>query len=207
MVIKIIKIFLYIKMAIIMFGIIFVIIIICVILLIFLNINNEKCPSGKVCIPMQTWANTQNLRQVPQQIYTEKPNRDLEVLQNPLYPPLNRTDKQTYNSVVYQTEQRNINIPTQNFNDSFRLVGYLTNNDDPVRSWKLMAREKNRNESEFYMIPANNNYDMKIPITTDITPGQRIRDLYTIPNEIKFNTPILAETPYTFLELPKETFD
>ena len=168
--------------------------------------NNDKCPKNMLCTPITTMptkclTTSSNVSTFP----TEVVRRDHRVLSDPLYPPLNRTDAMTFSEVVDKTRTRNFNIHTNDTGDTYRLIGYLTNNDDNVRSWKLMAK-KNRNGSSFYMIPTNNNYDMKIPITNDITVGERLRDIYAIPNEITFKNPILAETPYTFTELPKGDF-
>lgn len=139
-------------------------------------------------------------------------NRDKRVLSDPLFPPLNRTDRNTFNNVVRETKNRNINIPSRDINDSYHLVGYITNKDingntdSGNNNWKLMAREKDKNESEFYLIPTNNNYDIKIPITQEIVIGQRIKDIYSIPKNINFNSPLLNKTPYEFVELPKTDF-
>lgn len=143
---------------------------------------------------------------------TSTSNRDMQVLNNPLFPPLNRTDRNTFNSVVRETRNRNINIPSKDINDSFHLVGYITNKDingnidSGNNNWKLMAREKDRNESEFYLIPTNNNYDIKIPIVPEIVIGHRIKDIYSIPKNINFNSPLLNKTSYEFVELPKSDF-
>jgi len=140
------------------------------------------------------------------------PVRDRLVLNDPLYPALNRTDRQTLNTVAYQTDVRNFNIPTQDIGDSYHMIGYLTstdpmNTDKGGNSWKLMGRKYNRNQADFYIIPINNNYDIKIPLTPDVIIGQRLNDIYTIPNEITFNSPFLNKTPYNFVELPKTNFD
>ena len=100
-------------------------------------------------------------------------------------------------------------VPTQDHNDSFRLVGYLTNNDETRQdvggnTWKLFARQKDRHTSDFYMVPANKNYDVKIHVKDDmIQGGERLRDLYTIPNSITFKSSMLNDTPYEFIEIPK----
>lgn len=136
--------------------------------------------------------------------------RDRRVINDPLYPPLNRSDRQTFESNVFQTQARNINVPTRDMYDSFRLVGYLTCKDDKKDAggnhWKLMARQKNRHESEFYMIPTNKDYDVKVPLTSDVVVGTNLRDIYTIPNVLSFRSPMLNQSPYDFVELPKTSF-
>ena len=53
------------------------------------------------------------------------------------------------------------------------------------------------------MITANNNYDVKIQITDDIVVGERLRYIYSIPPSITFKSPMLNQTPYDFVEIPK----
>lgn len=153
------------------------------------------CPLGYVCHKKQD---------TPPSISTS--TRDYRVLDDPLYPPLNRTDRRTFETRVQPLATRQDGSQT----DTYRIVGYLsckdpTQKDAGGNSWKLLAREKNKNESEFYIIPTNNNYDVKIPITSDVLAQgqQRLRDLYTIPSQISFSSPLLNKTPYDFVELPK----
>jgi hypothetical protein len=98
-------------------------------------------------------------------------------------------------------------VPTQTKNDNYRMVGYLVSqegNDSGGNNWKLFAKQKNNNNADFYMVPANNNYDIKIPINNDIVVGnERLRDVYSIPNQLKFNSPLLNKNNYEFIELPK----
>jgi hypothetical protein len=129
--------------------------------------------------------------------------RDIRVLHDDLYPAYNRADKGSFESVVDKTLERKINVPTRHYSDSYRLIGYLTNDEDEIKTWKLMAKQTDRNKSDFFMIPANRNYDMKVQITNDIVVGDKINDLYNVPKEVKFNTPLLSSGPYKFSELPK----
>jgi hypothetical protein len=129
--------------------------------------------------------------------------RDMRVLHDDLYPALNRTDRGSFEGVVQKTVERRINVPTRFYNDSYRQVGYITNPDDEIKTWRVFGKQTDRNRGEFYIIPANRNYDMKIQLTDSIVSGEKLRDLDTIPNELKFKTPLLSETPYTFTELPK----
>ncbi len=193
--------------------------------------SKDKCPDNHVCIHKKEYSEPrlepkQESKQEPKiviikesapqvgQQYQSTDIRDRRVLNDQLYPPLNRTDSTTFTGVVRETANRNINVPTNQSYDTFRLVGYIKSKsvgqeqemDAGGNSWKLMAREKNRNESEFYIVPTNNNYDLKIPITPDITVGQRLKDVYTIPNEIQFKSPMLNQAPYQFIELPKTDF-
>lgn len=138
-------------------------------------------------------------------------NRDMRVVKDPLYPPLNRDESRNFNNMTREVEARNMYVPTSGSSDSYRMVGYLTNHDAERdaggNNWKLFARMKNRHEAEFYMIPANNNYDIKIPVTNDMVVGDRLRDLYTIPGEMRYNSPMLNKSPYTFTELKSTDFN
>lgn len=136
-------------------------------------------------------------------------DRDYRVLSDPLFPPLNRTETAVHSSLQQNIRDRNILLPTsvRETHDTYHLVGYLVNKDATIdtggNNWKLMARMKDKNTADFYMIPANKNYDMKINITDEITEGARLRDIYTIPNQINFNSPLLNRSTYDFVEVPK----
>jgi hypothetical protein len=118
----------------------------------------------------------------------------------------------THSSLETAVKQRNLYVPTRENSDEYRLIGYMVNNDTVRKdqggnSWKLFARQKDRKTSDFYMVPSNNNYDVKIPISDDMVAGRyKIRDVYDIPNEVQFKSPMLNETPYTFVALPKSDF-
>jgi hypothetical protein len=139
--------------------------------------------------------------------------RDRRVLNDPLYPALNRTDEHNFNAVVGEIQKGNLYVDRDRagMSDSFRIVGYLTNSENERdasnnNNWKLFARMKDRHVGEFYIIPANNNIDLKIPITSDMVIGERLRDIFTLPSQISFKSPMLNTSPYTFTELPKTDF-
>ena len=133
--------------------------------------------------------------------------RDRKVIEDQLYPPLNRSDNKTHSELVKNINSRNMYIQTNNMNDKYRLVGYVTNNaeekDVGNNNWKLFARPKDRNISDFYMKPTDNNNDIKVPITDDIVVGDKLRDIYNIPKQITFNSPLFNNTPYNIIEIPK----
>jgi hypothetical protein len=163
--------------------------------------------TDKVCMTTQEYRRLMSAKAPPAPQQTTQ-QRDYRVLADPLYPPLNRTDADTHTSLQYNIANRTMNIPTQDHNDTFRLVGYLTNKDDIKQdvggnTWKLFARQKDRHTSDFYMVPANKNYDVKIHIKDDMIQGERLRDLYTIPNTVTFKSSMLNDTPYEFIEIPK----
>lgn len=136
--------------------------------------------------------------------------RDYKVLNDELFPPINRSDTDNHTELTNNIINRSMYIKTNNINDTFRLVGYVTNNSDEKdtgnNNWKLFARQKDRHSSEFYMTPTNNNNDVKIFITDDIILGNKLRDMYAIPNIITFNSPMLNTTPYQVVEIPRNDF-
>jgi cbb3-type cytochrome oxidase subunit 3 len=131
--------------------------------------------------------------------------RDYKVINDPLYPPLNRTDAVTHTMLRNNVENRNMYVNVNDAFDSYRLVGYLVSNDENKdaggNNWKLFARQKDRHTADFYMVPANNNYDIKIQIKDEMVVGTRLRDLYTIPTQISFKSPMLNQTPYEYVEI------
>lgn len=131
------------------------------------------CPSCPACQPCHPCP--------PCQMQRQQQHRDRRVLSDPLYPPLNR-------SVDMMQE------------DSFRLVGYLSNQNE---NWKLFGRMKDRHQGEYYIIPADNNLDLKIPLTQDVVVGERLRDIYNLPQEMKFKSPMLKSSTYIMTEIPK----
>ena len=136
--------------------------------------------------------------------------RDYRVLNDELFPPINRSDTNNHTKLTNNVINRSMYIKTNNINDTYRLVGYVTNNsnekDTGNNNWKLFARQKDRHLSEFYMTPTNNNDDVKISITDDIILGSKLRDMYAIPNIITFNSPMLNTTPYQVVEIPRNDF-
>lgn len=192
----------------------FIVTLLIVIFLLGFRYNNEnsakqEVDTDKVCMKLQDYEKlTKN------QTLITKPQtndiRDRRVLSDPLYPALNRSEFDVHNSIVEQIQRKNLYNTTQEFTDRYRLVAYVTspesNKDSGGNVWKLMARSKNRNQGEFYMIPANNNYDMKIMLNNDMITGEKLRDIYTIPKQLTFKTPLLNETPYEVSEIPMNDF-
>ena len=171
---------------------------------------SQKPPDDdKICMTAQEYQRLIQKTQAPVPSAPSTQQRDYRVLADPLYPPLNRTDHDTHTNLQYNISNRNMYVPTQDNNDTYRLVGYLVNKDETRQdvggnSWKLFARQKDRHTSDFYMVPANKNYDVKIHVKDDmVASGDRLRDLYTIPNNLTFKTPMLNDTPYEFIEIPK----
>lgn len=172
--------------------------------------HNASCPEGKVCLNEEEYERILNRQRVNERMdYTRE--RDMRVLRDPLYPALNRTHAVVYEDVAEATRKRLINQPTSlgyDRSDTYRLVGYMVNEEDPTcKQWKLFGRTKDRNRGEFFMTPVDKTLDMKIQITDDMMKnGDKLRSLEDIPNEVRLSTPLLSETPYKFIELPKGDF-
>lgn len=135
--------------------------------------------------------------------------QDYRVLNDPLKSPTNRSDTMTESELRREVDVRNLYVNTRPEYDTFRLVGYLTSSDAERdaggNSWKLFARERDRQNAEFYIVPANNNYDIKLMITGDMS-SPRLRDVYSISDSIVFNSPMLNKGAYTFVEVPKQAY-
>ena len=181
--------------------------------------HSTKCPPCAVPQPQQSHQ-PQQLQPPPHQpqhpSQHQQPQiasiatRDRRVLDDPLYPPLNRSTDQDYYSIKKEVRSGNMySSPTGNqAYDSYHLVGILSSTsqehpDAGNNQWKLFGRMKDRNQGEYYIIPANNNIDLKIPITNEIVKSERLRDVYSLPQEMRFDSPMLNHTPYIFTELPK----
>lgn len=166
------------------------------------NTNNDK-----ICLSLSEYNNliTTNKTTLEKSDIVEI--RDRKVVSDQLYPPLNRTDNNTHEELVKNINNRGMYIRTNDINDKYRLVAYVTNSseerDAGNNNWKLFARQKDRNISDFYMKPTDNNNDMKVPITDDIVIGDRLRDIYNIPKQLTFNSPLFNKNPYNVVEIPK----
>lgn len=132
--------------------------------------------------------------------------RDVRVLRDDLYPPYNRSSTEITRD--YATHPALRPLPTRDTSDTYRIVGYLVDQEDKNDVWKLYAREKHRGgRSEFYVSPANRNYDMKIFIDNDMVSGsEKLTDVYNLPNELRLKHPMMGNSTYQVVELPKSDF-
>jgi hypothetical protein len=144
--------------------------------------------------------------------------RDSRVLHDQLYPPLNRSEAHVLANLPHHASLAPIggaqllqHQQPPRTEDTFRLLGYLKSDDVDTRDagnnvWKCMGRMKDRHTGEFYAVPANNNEDLKIPLTPDIVTSEKLKDVYSLPTEMRFRSPFFNPCPYTFVELPKSDF-
>lgn len=98
-------------------------------------------------------------------------SRDIRVLNDPLYPPTSRaTDQTTYDATVDAIKKdRFYTYASNDKNDTYQLLGYLTDNSSDrdtskEKSLKLFGRMKNNNQGDFYVSPSDRNY---LKIATD----------------------------------------
>ncbi len=137
--------------------------------------------------------------------------RDAAVLSDPLFPPVGRAvDTVTYDATMAATARR---MAVGRQEDTFRLLGYVTapttcdqrDSDAAGGHWRLFGRMRDRNQGEFYLAPADNNLELKVPLTTsNVVGSERLRDVSSIPNELSFDSPLLARgCAYVVTELPR----
>lgn len=167
-----------------------------------------KHTSDKICMSVDEFNKLKNSATIPQtKNDSDTIARDRKVLDDDLYPPLNRGDTRSHTNLANNINRRRMYVNTQETGDTFRLVAYVTSTSDEKDSgnnnWKLFARQKDRHFSEFYMIPTDNTNDLKISINNDNVVGHRLRDIYDIPPQLTFNTPLLNKEPYDVVEVPK----
>lgn len=132
--------------------------------------------------------------------------RDVRVLSDPLYPPINRQDADSTRRLMGEPRlQPAYNNPS---NDTYRLVGYLVNAQDKSDSWKLFARQTQpprRSLGDFYAEPSSrDSAGIKVPLSgTDGITTPRLRDVYDLPQEVQIKHPMFqADTPYVVVQLP-----
>lgn len=201
------------KLSYILFAIFLLLIMIIVYLIyITMNMNNSNQvkddSNDKVCMTISEF---NNLKKINIPINTKDTEdtieRDRKVLEDDLFPPLNRGDTKTHTNLSNSINKRQLYVNTQETGDTFRLVAYVSSTSDTRDSgnnnWKLFARQKDRHSSEFYMIPTDNTNDLKISINNDNVIGNNLRDIYDIPQQISFNSPLLNKDPYNVVEVPK----
>lgn len=137
--------------------------------------------------------------------------RDRMVDEDRLYPPYDRNTMGVSKQYLPEKLNGTFNTATRESDDEFRLIGYLSNNgteaDQGGNTWKLYARESYRGSgtAEFYVIPANRNYDIKLFINNKMlqSGSERLRGVYDIPSTLAFNHPMFSKEPYHLELLPK----
>lgn len=115
--------------------------------------------------------------------------RDRAVVEDPLYPPLNRNSLEPH--------------------DNYRMVGYLVSEESQEDSWQLFGRKTNSNRAEFYVRPTNKNLEMKIPIQeSDFRrPEHRLRDIDNLPETTSINNPLFNSDTYKVVVNPNTNYE
>ena len=174
------------------------------------NTIKEK-DNAKICMTVDEYKNLldnkTNIKMITEKSKEDTIERDRKVLDDDLYPPLNRGDTVSHTRLANNINNRNMYINTQETGDTYRLVAYVSSTsnmkDSGNNNWKLFARQKDRHISDFYMIPTDNTNDLKVSITNDNVIGTKLRDIYDIPQQMTFNSPLLNKEPYNVIEVPK----
>lgn len=114
--------------------------------------------------------------------------RDNAVINDPLYPPLNRSSVDPH--------------------DNYRLVGYLVGEESTSDSWQLYGRKVNNTRSQFYARPTDKNIDLKIQLEDNMMPSRdRIRDLDNLPESVTLDHPLFTSGSYKITENPRTDFN
>jgi hypothetical protein len=132
--------------------------------------------------------------------------RDRAVVMDQLYPPLGRVERPLFDQLASRVASGLIGYPTRGSPDTFRMVGYMVNSENKNDNWKLFGRQKFPGSSigEYYAIPVDDRKsDMKITIKDEMMPKDKIRDIYSLPNEVTLKSPLFSDKPYTLVELDK----
>lgn len=185
-----------------MYIIAIVLLVICIVfLLIYIHFFLRQCQ--KIVDPRVQVIDNNPVVEIVQPIATRQTlqNRDAQVVYNPLYPPLNRNSTDLTRQFINEPRLQ----PSRENSDMYRLVGYLVNNENQDKSWKLFAREKLRNQYEYYVAPSDKTQDIKIFLNTEFVKPP-LRDLNNLPDSVNVNHPLFDKEPYTVIKLPLSDF-
>lgn len=133
--------------------------------------------------------------------------RDEAVINDQLYPPLGRTERPVFDGI-----QTQFNTSTRDTNDTYRLIGYLVNktsDDLGNKVWMLFGRQKYRGSSqgEFYAIPSHGDRkQIKVQLEDNMFVGEKMRDIYALPNKVTINSPFFSTDEYEVVQLPRSDF-
>ncbi len=161
-----------------------------------------ECPQDMICRKREEMARQDALDSRDVRL------RDMRVLYDPLMPPRNRTSADIHLQTTNAIRARLFANSTRGGSDSYRMVGYVTTkspeNDPTGGMWKLMARRRDgsRDQSDFFLVSADKNSDLKIPLERKNVVGEQLRDVYTLPPSTTFSHPLLSSQPYQITELP-----
>ena len=130
--------------------------------------------------------------------------RDIAVVHNPLYPPLDRNSRPLADDYLAYRQAGLFDYPTRTGSDTYRLMGYLISSTDKNDKWNIYGRQKHSGSSqgEFYATQqCNNNSCTKIELTKDILAGEKLNDFYNLPSVLTFTSPLFSTDPYNVVQL------
>jgi hypothetical protein len=130
--------------------------------------------------------------------------RDNAVMDDVLYPPLNRTDRPNIDMLV--NNPAIVGHPTRGSPDTYRPLA-LAKDTISNETYYLMGREKYRGSSqgEFYLVPTDKQNRLKIQLL-DERGNQLIKDIYGIPDQVTIKTGIFKDKVIALEELKKTDF-
>lgn len=155
-----------------------------------LQLKKNKCPVNPRCPGCKACGNIEA--------------RDMAVVSNPLYPPLDRQSRPLADEYLRYKEAGIFDIPTRNGSDTYRLMGYLINSTNKNDKWNIYGKQRHSGSSHgnFYATQqCNNNTCTKIELTKDILINERLNDFYNLPSTLTFNSPLFGTDPYDVVQL------
>jgi hypothetical protein len=168
--------------------------------------RQKNCPVVTSCKVQQTMIDDPDVvASGGAQPAVQPATRDIQVLSDPLYPPVSRDSAINTRRLLQEPRL----YPDADSSDSYRLVGYLTNREDKGDVWKLMARLVNRSQADFYAQSSNRNLDIKIPLTSDVvksmdSSSHAFRDIYDLPSAVMIQHPMFSNNViYDVVVLPR----
>lgn len=130
--------------------------------------------------------------------------RDIAVVKDPLYPPINRHSQPLANEYIKYRNAGIFDVPSRTNNDTYRLMGYLINSVNKEDKWNIYGRQRHPGSSHgnFYATQqCNNNSCTKIELSKDILVNEQLNDFYNLPSTLMFKSPLFAVTSYDVVQL------
>lgn len=128
--------------------------------------------------------------------------RDVNVIDNPLYPILNRAERPISDMILANNQF--LNFSTRGSPDTYRPMAIAKKvGEVPTELYYLMGRQKYQGSSqgEFYLTSMNKDKNIKIPINRDNT-NPRLNDYYNLPTTLEITSGIFANDIFQIQELP-----
>jgi hypothetical protein len=133
-------------------------------------------------------------------------DRDHRVINDPLYPLINRTDRPTFDYLIRNPIIRGIPTRYNDNLDTLRPIAIARLHVDGLNPkselYYLLGRRTSRNSSkgEYYLWSANDNNRIKIPLTDDRN-NPIIKDFDNLPEQIEITNGVFAGSVLDIQEL------